>query len=132
MLPYLTAARHAITTIPMETQELLLLRMVVPSLDCDALAVLFLKAVTLAGKGEHVGNACYRAGQRPLLWGLLLRGVRNPLPPFPGRLEGSGMGNGDGLSSAPQTDGDWGRGARHHTRLWLKLDLSPLKDWSLV
>lgn len=60
MLPYLTAARHAITAIPMETQELLLLRMVVPSLDCDALAVLFLKAVTLAGKGEHVGNACYR------------------------------------------------------------------------
>jgi len=132
VLPYLTAARHAITAIPMETQELLLLRMVVPSLDCDALAVLFLKAVTLAGKGEHVGNACYRELGSGPCFGVFCSGGSGTLPPFPGRLEGSGMGNGDGLSSAPQTDGDRGRGARHHARLWLKLDLSPLKDWSLV
>lgn len=42
--------------IPMETQPLCPLCMAVPSLDSLLVAVLFLKAVTLAEKGEHVGK----------------------------------------------------------------------------
>lgn len=122
MLPCRTAAKYVITAIPMETHELFFfLCMIVPSLDFDALAVLFLKAVTLAVPGEHVGmRPVTLSWAVALALGCFASGVQAPVfHPVPLQWGGQWDDTVEGSVLLHGLGWGWGRGLYCHARFCL-------------